>query len=297
MSSPTTIGLIGLGLMGKALAGRMLEAGHELLGFDITPRCREEFAALGGTLAAGAGAILATCDVVLMSLPTYDVVQAVLETHAADCRAGQLLVDTTTGAPEMAAKIAGRLAERGVTYLDATVSGSSAQLRAGEVLWMVGGDRAGFERCADLLRCLGREVVHTGAAGSGAKMKLVTNLVLGLNRAALAEGLALAHGLQLDLRETLSVLQASAAYSKIMDSKGEKMITGDFSPVARLSQHLKDVRLILAAGEEARVSLPLSDAHVALLEDAETRGFGPLDNSAIAAVYFQRPPQQGSQQH
>ena len=291
MSSPMTIGLIGLGLMGKALAGRLLEAGYELLGFDITPTCREEFAARGGTVALDAGAIFSSCDVVLLSLPTYDEVLAVLESHAADCRAGQLLVDTTTGAPEVAAQIAGRLAERDVTYLDATVSGSSAQLRAGEVLWMVGGERAGFDRCVELLRSLGREVVHTGAAGSGAKMKLVTNLVLGLNRAALAEGLALANGLQLDLRETLTVLRASAAYSKIMDSKGEKMITGDFSPVARLSQHLKDVRLILAAGAEAGTRLPLSDAHVSLLEEAETRGFGPLDNSAIAAVYFHGPAQ------
>ena len=111
--------------------------------------------------------------------------------------------------------------------------------------------------------------------GTAAKMKLVTNLVLGLNRAALAEGLVLASSFGLDPQLTLEVLQASAAYSKAMDAKGAKMIGGDFAPQARLSQHLKDVRLLLAAAARTGRTLPLSETHRKLLEFAESLGLAP----------------------
>ncbi|MDB5338752.1 MAG: 6-phosphogluconate dehydrogenase, NAD-binding [Planctomycetaceae bacterium] len=282
----TTFGLIGLGLMGEAIAARLRDAGHGVLGFDIQPRCSAQLTALGGEVATDAGSVLSACDIVLLSVPSHTEVQALLTENAQRLRRGQLIVDTTTGAPEAAIEIAARLAEVGVSYLDATISGSSAHVRQGDVLWMVGGERAEFERCADLFRCIGREAIYTGPTGSGSKMKLVTNLVLGLNRAALAEGLAFANHLELDATQTLAVFRASAAYSRIMDSKGEKMIGGDFTPVARLSQHLKDVKLILEAGSVSGARLPLSETHFALLEEAEAAGLGQLDNSAIFQVYL-----------
>lgn len=109
-------------------------------------------------------------------------------------------------------------------------------------------------------------------------MKLVTNLVLGLNRAALAEGLVLAQQLDLDLADTLDVMRRSMAYSRIMDTKGEMMVAQDFSTQAKLSQHLKDVRLMLAASP---IPLPLTETHRALLEKAEAMGLGDADNSAV----------------
>ena len=285
-----TFGLIGLGLMGEAIAARLRGAGYGVLGFDIQPRCGARLTALGGEVAPDAGTVVGACDIVLLSVPSHSEVQVLLAENVERLRPGQLIVDTTTGAPEAAIAIAARLAELGVSYLDATISGSSAHVRQGDVLWMVGGQRADFDRCADLFRCIGREAIYTGPTGSGSKMKLVTNLVLGLNRAALAEGLALATRLELDAAQTLAVFRASAAYSRIMDSKGEKMIGGDFTPVARLSQHLKDVKLILEAGSAAGVRLPLSETHLDLLEEAEAAGLGQLDNSAIFQVY-QRPQQ------
>lgn len=281
----STFGLIGLGLMGEAIAARLRNAGHGVLGFDVQSRCSDQLAALGGDVAADAGLVLESCDIVLLSVPTHCEVQAILAEYAERLRPGQLIVDTTTGAPETAIEIAATLAEQGVAYLDATISGSSAHVREGKVLWMVGGERADFDRCADLFRCIGREAIYTGPTGSGSKMKLVTNLVLGLNRAALAEGLALATRMELDAVQTLAVFRASAAYSRIMDSKGEKMIDGDFTPVARLSQHLKDVKLILESGAAVGARLPLSETHLELLNEAEENGFGPLDNSAIFQVY------------
>lgn len=283
-NTSSAIGIIGLGLMGGALAGRLCQGGFAVRGFDTDARCA---AALGGRMAGDANAVLDTCEVVLLSLPSHREVRAVLAEGAGHLRAGQIILDTTTGEPDAAIENSRELAARGVFYLDATISGSSAQTREGDVIWMVGGEREAFDRCAELFRCTAREAVHTGAAGSGSKMKLVTNLVLGLNRAGLAEGLALAGALDLDLAKTLAVLLKSAAYSRIMDTKGEKMISGDFTPVARLSQHLKDVRLMLAA---TPLALPLSETHRALLEKAVALGFGELDNSAVIKAIQEASP-------
>ena len=268
--------------MGGAFAHRLRLAGVEVLGFDPDSACAERLLAMGGTLATNAHEVLQACDRVLLSLPSHKEVQALLSDFAGSWRTGQVVLDTTTGDPDAAAANADALIHHSVSYLDATISGSSVQVREGETLWMVGGDKQAVERCQDLFRCLAKETVHTGAVGTGAKMKLVTNLVLGLNRAALAEGLAFAGQLDLDPVQTLDVMRRSMAYSRIMDTKGDKMIHRDFAPQARLSQHLKDVRLILSA---TPMDLPLSEAHRRLLEKAEAMGFGDLDNSAVLKAY------------
>lgn len=216
------------------------------------------------------------CEVVFLCLPNSDIAASTL--RAAALRPGQIIIDTSTGVPEEMVGLGRELHERGVHYLDATVSGSSAQLLKKEVLVMVGGEAEVYERCRELLGSFARETMHVGPWGSGARMKLVTNLVLGLNRAALAEGLAFAQQLDLDLTLTLDVMRRSMAYSRIMDTKGEKMIHQDFEPQAKLSQHLKDVRLML---EASSIPLPLSETHRQLLEKAVALGFGEADNSAV----------------
>ena len=126
---------------------------------------------------------------------------------------------------------------------------------------------------------------HVGACGTAAKMKLVTNLVLGLNRAALAEGLVFAQLIGISADASLDVLKGSVAYSRTMDTKGRKMIDQEFRAQAKLSQHLKDVRLMLDAAFNAGRSLPLIQTHARLLGAAEAAGFGELDNSAIIKTY------------
>ena len=280
----SSIGLIGVGLVGTAIAGRLLAAGWRVIGWDLDPGRCSALASAGGRVAGGIAEVFAASDRILLSLPTDEVVSAVLLGADASLRQGQFIVDTSTGAPESAVEQARRLSARGVAYLDATVSGSSQQLRDGEAVLLVGAEEAAFRACRDLFATLAPSTFHTGPPGSGARMKLITNLVLGLNRAALAEGLAFAEAVGVDPSAALEVLRGSLAYSRAMDAKGRKMIEGDFVPQARLSQHLKDVRLILrAAGERGR-PLPLSETHRTLLERAEAAGWGDLDNSAIIKV-------------
>jgi 3-hydroxyisobutyrate dehydrogenase-like beta-hydroxyacid dehydrogenase len=277
-----SVGMIGLGLMGTALTERLFEAGYSVWVHNRTRDKAEPLVARG---ACWADNPLAVCDRVLISLYTTDTVEEVLGQLADGLRPGQILIDTTTGEPEQTARLGARLAERGVHYLDAPISGSSEQTRRGEATAIVGGARETFDACRDLFECCVARTIHAGPCGSGAKMKLVTNLVLGLNRAALAEGLVFARAIGLDADAALQVLTNTMAYSRTMDSKGRKMVEGDFRTQARLSQHLKDIRLILAAGRHADQPLPLTETHCRLLEAAEAAGFGDADNSAIIRAF------------
>ena len=281
---PPAIGLIGLGLVGSALADRLLGGGLPVLGWDIDAGRRTALRERGGEVARDVQDVFARCSRVLLSLPSHREVGDVVQAAGTALGRGLTIIDTTTGDPASTEQLARTLDQRGITYLDATISGSSAQVREGSVTLMVGGDATSFAACSDIFASIGARTFHTGPAGTGAKMKLVTNLVLGLNRAALAEGLAFAGSAGLDLDLSLAVMRGSAAYSRIMDSKGERMIRGEFTPDARLSQHLKDVRLIVDSGRRAGLPMPLSTAHRAVLEEAESAGYGELDNSAIIKV-------------
>lgn len=272
------IGVVGLGLMGTAITERLLEAGFRPHVWNRTP---EKAAALLERGAVWSDCPLVECRRTVISLYSSEVVTAVVEGWLGSVRPGQLIVDTTTGDPVHSQRWAKRLRERGAEYLDAPISGSSEQTRRGEATVMVSGSRAAYEACEDLWSVLGSRTYYVGASGDAARMKLVSNLVLGLNRAALAEGLHFASSLGLDLATTLTILQNSAAYSRQMDTKGAKMIAGEFSPQARLSQHLKDVALMLDAAGRAGVRLPLTETHQRLLAEAASQGLGDKDNSAI----------------
>lgn len=281
MNSNSEVGVIGLGLMGTALTERLLEHGYRVI---VWNRSREKADALVARGAVWSDHPLSVCDRIIISLYTSDVVEQVLAQLDAGLHAGQILLDTTTGEPEQTAALGARLAARGIQYLDAPISGSSEQTRRGEATVIVGGDKSTFDACADLWRVMGAKVFHVGACGSAARMKLITNLVLGLNRAALAEGLVFAEAIGVSPAAALEVMIGSNAYSKAMDVKGRKLVEHDYTVQAKLSQHLKDVRLMLQAAQGAGMELPLADTHRRLMEQAEAAGLGELDNSAIIEV-------------
>jgi 3-hydroxyisobutyrate dehydrogenase-like beta-hydroxyacid dehydrogenase len=273
------IGLIGVGLVGSALAGRFRGAGRSVVGYDRRPECLT-----GLTAASSAREAVEAAPVAVLSLPDSDVVAEVIE-DILPVLAGRTVIDTTTGDPDRTARLGQRLKAAGADYVDATIAGSSREVRDGTVVVMAGGEPEAVRRCEPLFGLFASKWFHVGPWGSGARMKLVVNLVLGLNRAVLAEGLALARASGLDAAAALEVLRAGAAYSRVMDTKGPKMVARDFTPEARLTQHHKDVRLILAAAERLGFDLPLSRVHERLLTDVEGQGMGDSDNSAIVRAY------------
>lgn len=281
-------GIIGTGLLGQALVNRMLAASLDLVGWDIDPARMQQLADKGARPAEGIEEIAAQ-PMILLCLPDSEIVRQVTSQLHDLLQPGSIIIDTTTGHPDDSRRVASRLAGVQARYLDATVAGSSVQVEAGEGLFMIGGQRSAYDESGPLLDLLAGRHEYLGPSGAGATAKLIVNLALGLNRAVLAETLALAEAAGMDQGKMLDVLSKSAAWSAQMDSKGEKMIARDYQPEARLSQHLKDVQLILELGQQSACSLPLSEQHRKLLELAVERGLADQDNSAIREVWDQPP--------
>ena len=283
--SESPIGLVGVGLLGTALAERMVAGGLPVLGFDTAKPQLAHLQQLGGRVAESLAEVAAASPVIVLCLPTSAVAQQVVAELSPGLRRGSSVIDATTGDPEDARRLQAALAERGAGYVTATIAGSSEQARRGEAVAIVGasdGDLAAAER---VLATWTPRRFFVGTPEQAAQLKLIVNLVLGLNRAVLAEGLSLARACGVDLQRTLEVLQASPAYSKAMDTKGLKMIARDYAPQARLSQHLKDVCLIRQLASAKGASVPLSTVHETLLRKASERGFAQADNSAVIEAF------------
>lgn len=279
-----TIGLIGLGLVGSEIGELLLAQAFDVIGFDVDGQKCVALQALGGRAAASPKEVAQAAQRVVLSLPDSDVVRDVVEGPDGIVRAERppgYVIDTTTGDPDETIRLAWRLERGGIQLLDATISGSSRQVRDREAVFMVGGQEAAFEHCADVFKVLSDRVFYLGASGSGSKAKLASNLILGLNRLALAEGLVFADALGLDVPRFLDLLRASPAYSVAMDVKGEKMLREDFTPQSRIRQHHKDVTLILKYAQRANQELPLSQVHMDVLRQAMAAGEGDLDNAAV----------------
>ncbi len=280
-----TIGIVGLGLLGGALAERLCERGWRVVGFDVDPQRRAAAERHGVVVADDAATVVAAGEPLLLSLPDGDVAGAVLRELTPRLRAGQLIVDTTTAAPEQMIAHAESVRAAGGRFVEAEIAGSSAQARRGEVLVFAAGEPADVAACRPLLECFAAEVCEVGPTGAAAKLKLVHNLALGLHRAVLAEALVFAEALGLDPAQTLDLLGRSPAASSVMATKGPKMTARDYAPQATVRQHLKDVRLMLSAARRADVRVPLSSVHAELLERAAALGFADSDNSAVIEAW------------
>ena len=282
---PMEVGLVGLGLVGSAIAIRLISKGYGVTGFDLDDDAKSKLERVGGTVAKSGREVARRCDRIFMSLPDGGIVESVVDEMMPDFVLNTILVDTTTAEPEQVLAVGKKLAGIGIGYLDATLSGSSEQVACGDATWLIGGERNDFDKAEELFHAIGGLVHHVGPVGAGTRMKLVSNLILGLNRAVLAEGLALAKSWDMDLVRTLEILKTTSAYSKVMDVKGQKMIERNYQPQARLKQHHKDVRILLKLANEKGLKLYLSELHGELMRKAEDEGLGDLDNSAIAEIW------------
>lgn len=287
MMRAAPVGILGIGLIGTALAKRLVGAGLEVAGFDVDAARREALAAIGGKALTSVADVARAADRILVSVFDTGQVEDVVEGKgglaeiAAETGAEKLALVVSTCDPDRIARLAGRLEGSPVRLLEAPISGTSAQVAAGDGVGLVAGDREDADAAADILAAICKTFHFMGATGNGGRTKLAVNLILGINRAGLAEGLVFADALGLPLPAFLDAAKDSAAYSQIMDVKGDRMIAGDFSPQGRVAQSTKDARLMVEAASAAGQDLPLGRAYLDLLEKSIEAGDGDLDNSAV----------------
>lgn len=247
----------------------------------------DAFRQQGGLPAFSLAEMAHQCNRIILSLPDSKVVTSVLFGEKGLFQSPPFppyIIDTTTGDPEDARQTALKLADLGASYCDACLIGSSVMIQQGESVLIAGADKSMFSQNNDLFQAITSQIFYMGPPGAGSDTKLVVNLVIGLHRLVLGESLVLAESLGLDLSNILAVLQSGLSYSKVMDTKGEKMIQQDFTPQARLRQHAKDVQLLLTLSQRHHVPLPLTKLHNSILQQGIQMDFGDLDNSAVIEI-------------
>ncbi len=287
MTDRKTVGLIGLGLVGTALARRLLSAGFAVVGYDVDAAKRTRLTQLRGRGASSVAELASVCPRIVLAVFSTEQVEDVVEgddsvlAAMASSPGPRTVFCVSTCDPDRIAALAARVAARALTLLEAPMSGTSEQIARGDGVGLIGGERAACDAAADILDAICPRRFFVGAIGNGGKTKLAVNLILGLNRAALAEGLVFAERLGLDPRAFLEVARGSAAYSQFMDIKGDKMVNGDFAAHGKVTQSLKDVHLMLDYAQRAQQALPLTRVAENLLAGCVRNGEGDWDNCAV----------------
>jgi 2-hydroxy-3-oxopropionate reductase len=279
---------VGVGLLGTAVAEVLLKGGYPVMGYDIVPERMAALTGMGGKAAGSAAEVARSGGAVFTILPTLDSVEeaitgpaGVLEGAGADTT----IIQMSTISPDLAVRMGETAGARGVAFLDAPVSGTSSMVARRDCVVTVGGERSAFEGCRPVLEALAKRVFYVGPCGRGSYLKLVTNLVMGLNGVVLAEGLTLARRAGLDPTQTLQILSQGAAASKILDVRGPLMVEGRFDPLMKIDLFLKDIRLMLEAGQHLHVPLPLTGMMQQLYTAAFAGGQAKEDLSGIIRLY------------
>jgi 3-hydroxyisobutyrate dehydrogenase-like beta-hydroxyacid dehydrogenase len=282
-----TVGVVGLGLLGHAVASRLVAAGHRVMGHDVLPEKARALEALGGKTAPSAEAVAQASEIVCTVLPSLASVEAaLLGPHGvlAGAPPRLTLVQMSTISPALTERLAREAAARGVEFLDCPVSGTSAMVAQGDGMLFVGGEPATLERCRPVLEAILPRVVHVGRPGQAMVVKLAANLLVGLHTVAAAEALELVRKAGLDTGEVLDVLTRSAGTSRMLELRGPLIVRQDYPPQMKLDLFLKDLGLILEAGRDAAAALPLTALARSLYEAAAAAGLGGQDLAAVATA-------------
>lgn len=280
----TRIAFIGLGIMGAPMAAHLVAAGHDVVGHNLSRPAVDRLVAAGGRAADSTADAVREADVVITMVPdSPDVESLALEPDGlyANAKPGTLHIDCSTIRPDVARRVAGAGAERGIRVVDAPVSGGEAAAVEGTLSIMAGGDVADVEAARPYLEVVGGTVVHVGPAGSGQTVKAANQLIVAGNIQLVAEALVFLEAHEVDTGAAVAVLAGGLAGSTVLDRKAAGMRSRAFTPGFRIDLHHKDLGIVTAAARAAGVAIPLG-AHVAqLVASLRAQGHGGLDHSAL----------------
>jgi 3-hydroxyisobutyrate dehydrogenase-like beta-hydroxyacid dehydrogenase len=284
------ISVIGLGLMGTPIATLLMKAGYRVMGFDIIRKQMSGLVPLGLKAANSPKEAAKGTDLIILSLPNWNTVIEAVEGKdgvAAGARRGQIVVDTSTSPPWESRKLGEKLARKGIEWMDVPISGSSAQARMGNMVFMVGGKKSVYEKIKSVLDRIGKKTVYAGKSGDGATLKLVINHTLYLNQAAAIEGLVLGLKAGLNPDVLFDVITSGAASSDLLMSRGKDMLSGNFSPKGPVAIANKDLALSLETARRSGVVLPVGALYQQLLLKAHYNGWDREDATVVMKIYQQ----------
>jgi 2-hydroxy-3-oxopropionate reductase len=292
----TSIGFIGLGVMGREMARHLVRAGHEVRAYDMKTEAVEDLAREGAIAAGGVAEATDGAEVVITMLPDTPQVEEVVLGPGGLLQnppAGRLLVDMSTIAPTATRRMAAQLAQAGIAMLDAPVSGGPTGAKAAKLSIMVGGSEDAVARARPVLEAMGTTIIHVGESGAGQTVKACNQLICAMNLQAICEAFALGRAAGLDLEKLREVLLGGAASSWMLQNLGPLMLAKDASAGFRIDLKLKDLRLAGELAFELGVPLPGTALATSLYLEARAHGEGGNGNQALFRVYDRLSNQAG----
>jgi 2-hydroxy-3-oxopropionate reductase len=283
----TTIGFIGLGIMGRPMSLNLVRAGFDVIGYSRRPESASDLTDAGGAAAASVAEVTSAAEVVVLMLPdSPDVEQVVLGADGvlAHARPGLLLIDMSTISPQAEIAIAEAAAKAGVRTLDAPVSGGEKGAIDGKLSIMAGGSAADFAAALPVLQAMGTTIEHVGPAGSGQTVKAANQLLVGGIIELVSEALLLIEASGVDPAAAVRVLGGGLAGSRVLDMKAATMLARQFQPGFRIDLHHKDLGIVQGAARELGLALPVTSLVAQLFVAARAQGLGSLDHSALLQV-------------
>jgi putative dehydrogenase len=282
----STVGMIGLGIMGSAMSRNLIAAGFRLVGFDVSPEAMDAFRGIGGEPAGSAGEVGTRASVIITCLPSVGSLDAVVAELALTPHADRVLAETSTFPVEDKERARDALAHVGIVVLDCPLSGSGSQARERDVLVYGSGNREAFDRALPVFNGFSRGPHYLGDFGAGSKTKFIANLLVAIHTAAAGEAFALVRKAGLDPAKTFEVVADGAGGSRAMQVRGPMLIADTYLPISTMPLNLwrKDMRVIADFVNSLACPTPLFSAAVPLFNAAVASGLGEQDTAAVCAV-------------
>jgi len=280
----TTIGFIGLGIMGGPMAANLVKAGFDVIGYNRSRDKVDALISVGGQGADDVASTVRDADIVITMVPDSPDVEAVTSEENgifANAKKGALYIDMSSIRPDVAVRVARRGYERGLRVLDAPVSGGEVGAVEASLSIMVGGEAADFEAAQPVLEAVGKTIVHVGPAGAGQTVKAANQLIVAGNIELVAEAIVFLEAYGVDTEAAIAVLAGGLAGNRILDRKGASMLGRQFEPGFRIDLHHKDMGIVTDAARAKGVAIPLGALTAQLVGAVRAQGDGGLDHSAL----------------
>jgi len=283
------VGVIGLGAMGLGVAGSLRRAGHTVHVHDVRAEAAQGFAAEGGVACSSPAAVAAPCEVVVSVVVNAAQTESVLfgeHGAAAAMKPGSVFVMCSTVDSNWSMALEERLAESGLLYLDAPISGGAAKAAAGQMTMMTAGRPEAYAKAGPLLEAMAAKVYRLGdRAGNGSKVKIINQLLAGVHIAAAAEAMALGLREGVDAQALYEVITHSAGNSWMFENRMAHVLAGDYTPLSAVDIFVKDLGLVLDTARASKFPLPLSATAHQMFMHASTAGHGREDDAAVIKIF------------